>query len=334
MYSDGSSGKRHIRNLIAGLLGISLNCLGRVDKAKDKIIPGHIMPLCFHNPQMQLFEKVIFWLKRNEFFFISSAQLLEILQKRTAPAEKMAWITFDDGWRGNIRNVVPLLIEHDIPATFFISTAPVESTDGQFWFSFARRNRKFLPHPYCVQVEELWNMTESSRSEIIKSVKRKGLELRKREAFTVSELKALAQLENISIGVHTDNHPVTANCTEIELEHEIIESKRKLEGWLDMEMQYFAYPRGCVCGRERKILQQQGFALAASLEPAFISPESIRSMDVFRIPRIAIPDTGFFTEIECHLISVWQPFMHDIKKTLGMSAVSDGLSSHLREPLS
>lgn len=316
IYLGASSIIKHTRNLLAGFLGMTMNLLGFVDNAKDKIIPGQIMPLCFHNPQIKLFERVILWLKHNDFHFISTDQLLEILQSGTVPSEKMVWITVDDGWRDNIRNVLPLLIEYNIPATFFISTAPVESSDGQFWFSFARKNRSFLPHPYSTQVEELWNLNEYKRREIIASAKRRRLDPGKREALTIGELQAVAQLPNISVGVHTDNHPLTAHCTEIELEQEIVSSKRKLETWLGRGMYYFSYPRGVACGRERKILRQQDFILAVTLEPALMSLESCKTIDVFRIPRIAIPDTGYFTEIECHLVGIWQPFMFFNKKIL------------------
>jgi peptidoglycan/xylan/chitin deacetylase (PgdA/CDA1 family) len=304
---------RFFRDILAGFLGLIMIHMCMVEKVKSGIKPGYILPLCFHKPRRNLFEKVILWLLKNGYRFISSEQLLEILQGGIVASDKLVWITFDDGWRDNIQNVLPLLIEYSIPATFFITTAPVESPDGQFWFSFARKNRAYLPLSYRDQVEDLWKLTESDRNKIIKSVKNRRHAGGMREAMTIPDIQALALLSKISIGVHTDNHPVTSYCTEEELEEEISSSKRKLEAWIGKKTTFFAYPKGVDTGNERGILQKHGFNLAAILETGFISPELYRTIDVYRIPRTPIPDTGYFTEIECHLVGVWQPFMHSVK---------------------
>ena len=68
----------------------------------------------------------------------------------------MAWITFDDGWRDNIDNVIPTLTELDIPATFFISTYAVEKS-GYFWWTAVNRHRKKLPPEYRNNTSEIWH---------------------------------------------------------------------------------------------------------------------------------------------------------------------------------
>ncbi len=308
--------KRYIRNLFAGSLGLCFNVLGLVEKAACRISPGHILPLCFHNPDMKLFTEVVLWLEKNGFTFISSAHLQEIIEGGVIPSEKMVWLSFDDGWRDNMINVLPTLREHNIPATFFITTATIERDDGVFWFSYARMNRNYLPEPYRSRVEDLWGIPESQRKIIIDTLKGNGSCVMKREAFTIAELQTLARLPNISIGAHTDNHPITANCTDLELTSEIVTSKNKLETWLDQEVLYFAYPKGIETGRERDILIQHGYTLATIINDVIISPDMLKRLDKYRIPRVPIPDDGYFTEIICHLVCVWQPFMRFIKRML------------------
>ncbi|MBL0340304.1 MAG: polysaccharide deacetylase family protein [Bacteroidetes bacterium] len=68
------------------------------------------------------FEKQLIWLKKNCHIvtmqdYFSGYQHLEKLTIA---------ISFDDGYRNNFNLALPLLEKHEVPATFFITTAPLD----------------------------------------------------------------------------------------------------------------------------------------------------------------------------------------------------------------
>ena len=110
---------------------------GSIHKAKNAAFEsGRITGIAFHNPNKKFFKNSIQWLIRNGFTFISTRQLIDILKNKEKPPNGAVWISFDDGWKQNINNVIPILIEYNIPATFFITTGPAEK-DGLYWWKLA-----------------------------------------------------------------------------------------------------------------------------------------------------------------------------------------------------
>lgn len=308
---------RLARNIIAGFIGMILNNLGFVDTAKRKITKGCILPIYFHKPRKNLFRNIIIWLKDNNFIFISTKQLVDIIQGKLTLKEKLAWISFDDGWKHNIDNVIPTIVEYNIPATFFITTDPIENTKGLFWWSIIRKNRKKLPLKYRKNLGKLWSVPEAERRKVLDNVTRRIDRITQREAMTVQDVKDIAKLPQITIGSHTVHHAISMNCTEHELESEIRDSKIKIEKWIGKEVKYFSYPNGDFDGRERYILKKYGFELAATTENFVINANADRKLDLFFVPRHAVVNDGYFCEAICHVVGVWQPFMRKIKEIWG-----------------
>jgi len=294
-----------------------LNNLGFVDNANRKINNGCILPVYFHKPRKNLFRKIIVWLKDNGFIFISTKQLVDIIQGKLALKDKAVWISFDDGWRDNIDNTIPTIVEYNIPATFFITTDPIENSIGLFWWSIITRNRKMLPTKYRRNLRKLWSVPETERREILDTIITQIVKTPSREAMTVQDVKEIAKLPQIIIGSHTVHHAIATNCTEYELESEIRDSKIKIEEWIGKEIKYFSYPNGDFDDRERYILIKHGFELAATTKPSVINTKADKKVDLFSIPRNAVMDDGYYCEAKCHVVGIWQPFIRKIKAIWG-----------------
>ena len=296
---------RTIRNSICGILGWLLILLGYVKKSKNNAFRNNLItPIYFHNPSKKLFTKCIKWLIRNNYFFISTDQLVDIIKKKSKPPVGSVWLSFDDCWKGNIENVIPVLEKYEIPATFFISTKPVE--DGYFWWTIAKKYKSLLQ----VKFNDLWIIAENQRREIIKKLVNGKSDEIKREAMTIKDIKRILKNNLVTIGSHTVHHAITTNCSDIELEYEINNSKRKLENWTGIEVKYFSYPNGDFDGREKIILEKYGFELAATTENKFVSLES----DIYFIPRFAVMSDGYFAENLCHMLGIWEPVISKIKR--------------------
>lgn len=305
---------RILRNCFCWILGWLLILLGFVRKSKNNAFKNNfITPIYFHNPSKKLFAKCIRWLKKNNYLFISTDQLVDIIKRKSKSLVGAVWLSFDDGWKGNIENVIPILEKYNIPATFFIATNPVE--DGYFWWTVAEKYRSLLP----IKFGDLWTITENERSKIIKNLVNGKIEEIKREAMTIEDIKRISKNNLFTIGSHTVHHAITTNCSDVELEYEISNSKRKLESWTGKEVKYFSYPNGDFDGREEIILKKYGFELAATTENNAVSIYS----HLYSMPRYSVMNDGSFAENLCHMLGIWQPFINKIKKILNNSKMKE-----------
>jgi peptidoglycan/xylan/chitin deacetylase (PgdA/CDA1 family) len=79
----------------------------------------------------QTFSRQMAFLRRH-FRPLSLSTLAELLAKRQRPPSMSCVITFDDGWQDNFEHALPLLRQHDVPATIFVATSFIGS-DRCFW---------------------------------------------------------------------------------------------------------------------------------------------------------------------------------------------------------
>ena len=304
--------RRKLRNLFAGILGLLLVFFGFVRRAKRKAFLGqYITSIYFHNPNKKLFRKCIHWLKKNGYVFITSEQLVDIIKNKNTPPMGAVWISFDDGWLGNMHNVVPIIIKKNIPVTFFLSTDPIKNT-GVFWWTYAMKFRKYLPVTYRNNIRMLWHVDECKRKQILKDLEIKFANKVKREAMTIQDVRYLSTLPQITLGSHTVHHVLTPNCSDSELDFEILNSKTTLENWIGEKIFCFSYPNGYYDGREVKILQKYFYDFSATTENRLVTTDE----NLFKIPRFAVMNDGFFSENLCHMVGIWQPFVNNLKQVL------------------
>ena len=74
--------RRILREFIGAFVGQVLDRIGLVNKTIKNIPPGDILPLAFHNPRKRLFSNLIEWLIINDFTFISTDRLSDIIEKQ------------------------------------------------------------------------------------------------------------------------------------------------------------------------------------------------------------------------------------------------------------
>ena len=297
---------------MANIAGLFLILSGiYFQKKKNVHLSNNITSIFFHNPQKRVFKNTIKWLIENKYIFLSSDELADILINSKPVPHKAVWISFDDGWKDNIANVMPIIDKYNIPVIFFISTGPVK-TDGFFWFSLAMNNRENLSDEYTKNVKKLWHIKNKEREKIIKNLTA-GCALNiERESFTVEDIKKISKMPQVTIGCHTVNHVIMPNCTKMELEEEIKHSKYDLEKWTGKKIKYFAYPNGDLNELSLLILKKYGFKMAATTESRLIDIND----DILRIPRIPIMDEEYFFESRCRIVGLWTDFIKKIKKNI------------------
>jgi peptidoglycan/xylan/chitin deacetylase (PgdA/CDA1 family) len=168
----------------------------------------------------------------------------DILAGRMSRKKINVAITFDDGYRGWIDNVFPILRELGVTATFFVSSGFVELREEEER-DFLRTNMK--------------NNQQTTGS------------------LSAEELRKLSK-EGFSIGGHTCNHINIAALSDInELRREIQNDKMELEKITGTKVEYFAYPFGFYRNESMDlihILREGGYKGALTLIPGLINADT------------------------------------------------------------
>jgi len=230
-------------------------------------------------------------------------------------------LSFDDGYADNFREALPILLEENVPATFFITTGAVRSRT-EFWSdelervvfgNFQHAGSFRLADP---QVSRAWSTaTAGERLRLYGEIHPLMVRIspRRREDWlgqlrrwagacgecrethrplSVDELLSLSRCSLVTIGAHTVSHACLSALPVSDQREEIVQSKRQLESWLDRTIELFAYPYGTREHYTRetvRLCREAGFTRAVSN----FSGQVHRWSDPYQLPR--------------HLVRNWRP---------------------------
>lgn len=174
------------------------------------------------------FEQHLIFLKKN-YGIIHLSELSRRLLNNTLTGNEAA-ITFDDGYRDNLTNALPLLEKYNVPATIFITT------------SLLGKSASFD-----------WDMQykQEDRATFLNS----------------NEIKILKDHPLIEIGAHTHNHPRLSDLDEQRQKDNILKSKEIIEQAIEGKIKAFAYPFGGPLDFNwisEKVVKETGFEFAYS----------------------------------------------------------------------
>lgn len=222
-------------------------------------------------------------------------------------------ITFDDGYMNNFTKALPILQELQIPATVFVVTGNINTTE-EFWWDelenillntnqeynkiFALKDDLFScqwPTETFSEREALYDtlvwlmrdaITVEKRKHWMEQL-RKWCKAEKKESnqnYVLQTDKVQWDSPLLTIGAHTVNHPSLANLSEQELYDEISQSIKKLELLLHRKITVFSYPfgtKGDYDVRAINICKKEHIYKAAANFPGIWTSQS----DNYQIPR-------------------------------------------------
>lgn len=284
--------------LSSGLSGRKLSVL-----IFHRILP-HKDPYQVDEVYAEWFDELIGYLKEI-FNIVPLSEALDMLTDDHLRSRSLS-ITFDDGYADNFEIALPILKEHRISATFFISTG---FTDGRIMWNdkilqimrkapgnLLKLNQLGLPdcnlsgmaaryRSALRIIDSLKYRKPGERSEIIDRIA--GLaSVAEYEPLMMREqqIKSLFE-QGMDIGAHTVNHPILARLNEDEARREIVGSKHFLEELLGRKIRMFAYPNGKpgidYTERDVRIVRDAGFAYALSTQWGTVNKHS----DFAQLPR-------------------------------------------------
>lgn len=225
-------------------------------------------------------------------------------------------LTFDDGWKDFYQYAYPILLSHQVPATVFLPTDHIGSTNW-FWtdrLAWVLRQKSRIGTPLLApkdvsgaivsRVANLKGAVESLVETAIEFLKALpageieeilqelsslwgiSLNLPGRAFLSWDEVREMYRSGVVTFGSHTASHRILTTLTPEEVAAELGTSRRRLvsEGVVDPDFIPFCYPNGNYTAEIAAMVRDTGYALAVTTERGWNSPAS----DLFSLRRVGM----------------------------------------------
>jgi peptidoglycan/xylan/chitin deacetylase (PgdA/CDA1 family) len=241
------------------------------------------------------------------YHVVSMAEVLQAVVKGTALPRRAVLLTFDDGYHDFGDIAWPILNRYRLPVTLFVPTAYPNRPERAFWWDRLSHAMTYTSHtalcdmPLGVlplatpkqrytSLRSLQNYLKTiSHSEAMALVDTVcttlGAEpLCQRSVLTWEELRQLAR-EGVTLGAHTQTHPIMTQLLPQQIRQEIIGSQQDLHREIGQTLPIFCYPSGHHDDVVLRVLKDEGFVLAFT---TLDGQNDLRTADLLRLRRTNI----------------------------------------------
>lgn len=224
----------------------------------------------FNNRHLDVneFQKIITYLN-SIFEIVPLSEIFEIHRNKTKTRRKTVALTFDDGYINNFTQALPVLKEHNVPATFYLISKGIIDNDYYVWpdiIDLVQREIKEdirldagvfkYPGFFCNELNkslvdflksagskrEIYIQQLSFKYPFYKETAKKYPELI--ELIRKEQLKNYINEPLIEFGSHTHLHYNLEHLTKSECEFELRESKKIIEDCIGKQINSLAFPDG------------------------------------------------------------------------------------------
>lgn len=237
-----------------------------------------------------------------------------------APERRFVVLTFDDGYRDNLVNALPILRRQSAPFTIYIPTALVDGVGEVWWVALEdlvarhhslavtyRGETAYLPTAtlaekhaaYAGLYQRMRAMSEPDRVALLRQLAdqyRLDLAAHCRDLIMDwREVHILADEPLCTIGAHTVHHYELAKLPTDEARNEIGQSLAVLRAQLGRTPQHLSYPIGskvAASDREYGLARELGLRSAVTTRPGGLYAGHRHSL--YSLPRISL--NGLFQE--------------------------------------
>jgi peptidoglycan/xylan/chitin deacetylase (PgdA/CDA1 family) len=258
-----------------------------------------------------------------------TVQLVRFEEEWSNVSEPTVAVTFDDGYADNVLEALPILEDVGVPATFFVSTGTIGTTNEFWWHELERiilgngtlpssfdlndfRNKKNWPTgtfnarlTFYQELVRLMNDTDAEQRNSWLAQLRHWAQCDENNSdrhrvMTVDELRLLGRSSLVTIGAHTVSHSRLSNLSPDVQREEITASKKQLDAWVGTDITTFSYPFGRRSDYTKQsiaLCRDAGFRKAAANFPG----QAHRWTDPYQIPRHLVrnwPIETFSTKLQ------------------------------------
>ena len=259
---------------------------------------------------LETFEKQIKFLT-NKFNIISLDKILDM----DLPNGNYIAITFDDGYRDNLLNAVPILEKYKVPATIYITSRFLEGKCEMWWyeikkfidenelinFIYNNKNYKFILKSNKSKIKAFKQISSlfkklkyQQQNKLLELITRNTQRIQyTNDLLNVDDLIKLNSKKLITLGAHTHNHVALSYLNDSECLDELSTSKKIIEKIINKKVRHFAYPYGGekeISGREPEVLKSLGYISAVTTQLNFV--EKYKN---YLLPRIYLSERDIGT---------------------------------------
>jgi peptidoglycan/xylan/chitin deacetylase (PgdA/CDA1 family) len=246
-------------------------------------------------------------------------------------------LTFDDGYRNNLTNALPVLQELDAPFTVYVNSNMLSGEIDLWWLGLRDlllvqdlveiepMNLKFSTACVADKCKALLLITDwvhrdvQSNAKSLKGILTKyGIDMpsiARREALDLENLKSLSGHDLVTIGGHAETHQPLNSLDEIAALGEMVRNKQLLENVVQSEVRHFAYPFGesnTAGVREARIAQSSGFETAVTTCLGNLFKE--HAARPFLLPRLTVLNQDRSAQVAAKLAGVEKLIRHPTEK--------------------
>jgi peptidoglycan/xylan/chitin deacetylase (PgdA/CDA1 family) len=255
---------------------------------------------------------ILDWVRRRELEVI---RLDEVKSRIAQPrGGKFIAFTFDDGYRDNLTEALPIFRDFGFPFAVNVATGYASRTASAWWYSLEDilHQRTSLKCMWDGQLRE-WSWStpaeqeaaftsmatmiraqgRNTRDDLIQQLSAAaGIDPMQRTRDLMmhwEEIKHLATNWHVTIGSHTVGHHTLNRLDPAELKKELIDSRIEIEGRLDRKVQHLAYPFGgpnAVGQREFEAARECDYLTAVTTRTGNLFPEHAWHLQA--LPRLSM----------------------------------------------
>ncbi len=299
----------------------------RVDRpeARPALYPGLI------SATPEAFEQQMAYLAAN-YAVVSVPELLDASRTGAALPPRSVMVTFDDACLDFAEHAWPVLKRHRIPVTLFVPTAFPDHPERAFWWDRLYHALTATPRDHVATPAGRFSLgTPAQRLDAYKRLAVYAKSRPHAEAMAWIEqichelgapppepnvmnwetLRRLAR-EGVTLGAHTQTHPLMNRVSLDEVRAEAVGSLRDLEREIGSALPIFAYPSGGLSDEVVRLLEREGFVLAFTTLPGI---NDMREVDPLRLRRINVGPRTNLTTLRARLLpwtlylNRWQPLL-------------------------
>ncbi len=253
-------------------------------------------------------------LMRAEGFDIVSMDDMAAHVAAPRPGRFCVALTFDDGYRDNVEHALPVLRRHGAPWALYVTTGFADGDAALWWLELEEAVRRLKRVTATVAggifdedarddaekaraFDKLyWALRARPEAELRAVVARladqagvDGPALTRSLCLGWDELRALRDEPGLTIGAHTQTHPMLARHPIHVAQPEMVLSRERIAFELGREVRHFAYPVGdptSAGAREFALARDSGFATAVTTRPGHVFPE--HAAHLHALPRVSL----------------------------------------------
>ncbi|MBR7634391.1 polysaccharide deacetylase family protein [Janthinobacterium lividum] len=284
---------------------LSILIYHRVLARPDPLFPGEVDAALFQR-QLRLLQRF--------YTPLPLSDAVRRLQDGSLPP-RAACITFDDGYADNAQVALPLLLRHDLHATFFIATGYLDG--GQMWNDTVIEAVRQAAGPMLdLRVHGLGTFPVASLAQRQAAIatllgqlkyqpfarrQQLAMQIRRQAGATAGPAAMLSTAQlcqlhaaGMELGAHTASHPILSTLTERAAQRDIAHGKQQLEALIQAPVSLFAYPNG-KAGRDYgaphvAMVKDLGFKAAVATDWGVARPGA--GLDLLQLPRFTPWDRG------------------------------------------